>query len=500
MSKKIIIAAALAAMSGAVNATGPYFEPLSESNTATDAVSFNNNPFNLPSNFSQEFVASRTSLAADFTAKGEVYPATFGNWDMLDFGGNNAEYIFIPHEVGDGAGVTRLNRNTGEAVVLLQGIPAHPFDTDPTDGWDHMNDNFGGLDPAKMTPAGTLLTAEEWAGGGRMFELLNPTTATGQLDANWRWLTSIPSVSHEGVQFDKAGNMYFVDENSSGSIYRFEPKNANDLSKGRTSVLVVNGGGVDGAVGHAQWVPITDMDSNPVTTANPFDYTSRGGRAAADEVGGTGYCRPEDLSLTTLASGNEALFFPATCAQIIYSVELIDESNAMVREFVNSNVTPDVLGNNPVGTGGGNASVYGLNNPDNTAADVAGNIFIVEDQNPGDIWMAIDEDKDGVAETVALFASLGKYGSEPTGFKNDPRDPFTWYVNIQHPSTHGNNDALWVIKHDIADECDCQSSRNHGAYVSCVAHVAKDMGISGSIKQALMNVAANSSCGKKEKQ
>ena len=500
MSKKLIAAAALVAMSGSAYAAGSYFEPLSAPNTATDAASFNNNPFNLPPNFSQEFVASRTSLAADFVAKGEVYPATFGNWDMLDFGGSNAEYIFIPHEVGDGAGLTRLNRNTGEAVVLLQGIPAHPFDTDPTDGWDHMNDNFGGLDPAKMTPAGTLLTAEEWAGGGRMFELLNPTTATGQLDANWRWLTSIPSVSHEGVQFDKAGNMYFVDENSSGSIYRFEPKTANDLSKGRTSVLVVNGGGVDGAVGHAQWVPITDMDSNATTTADPFDYTSRGGRAAADEVGGTGYCRPEDLSVTTLASGNEALYFPATCAQIIYSVELIDESNAVVREFVNSNVTPDVLGNNPVGTGGGNASVYGLNNPDNVAADVAGNVFIIEDQNPGDIWMAIDEDKDGVAESVALFASLGKYGSEPTGFKNDPRDPFIWYVHVQHPSTHGNNDALWIIKHDIADECGCQSSKNHGAYVSCVAHAAKDMGISGSIKQALMKVAAKSSCGKKVKQ
>lgn len=239
------------------------------------------------------------------------------------------------------------------------------------------------------------------------------------------------------------------------------------------------------------------MDNNAITAADPFDYTNRGGRAAANEIGGTGYCRPEDMSVVTLASGNEAIVFAATCSRIVYSIELIDQNSAMVREFVNSNETPDALGNNPVGTGGGNASVYGLNNPDNTAADVAGNIFIIEDQNPGDIWMAIDEDKDGVAEYVALFASLGTYGSEPTGFKNDPRDPFTWYVNIQHPSTHGNNDALWVIKHDVADSCGCQSAKNHGAYVSCVAHAAKDMGISGSIKSALMNVAAQSSCGKK---
>lgn len=497
MSKNIIIAAALVAISGAVHATGLYFEPLSESNTATDATSFDNNPFTLPPNYSQEFVASRTSLAADFDDKGKVYPATFGNWDMVDFGGNNAEYIFIPHEVGDGAGLTRLNRDTGEAVVLLQGIPAHAFDTDPTDGWDHMNDNFGALDPAKITPAGTLLTAEEWAGGGRIFELLNPNTATSAINANWRWLTSIPSVSHEGLQFDKAGNLYFVDENSSGSIYRFEPKRPHDLSKGRTSVLIVNGGGVDGAVGHAQWVPITDWDNNALTTADPFDYTDRGGRKAADEVGGTGYCRPEDLSVTTLVSGNEALYFPATCSNIVYSVELIDQTNAVVREFVNSEVTPDALGNSPVGTGNPSDSTYGLDDPDNVAADVAGNVFIIEDENPGDIWMAIDENKDGVAEYVALFASLGKYGSEPTGFKADPRDPFTWYVNIQHPSTHGNNDALWIIKHDIANECGCQSSKNHGAYVSCIAHATKNLGISGLVKDGLMNVAATSDCGKK---
>lgn len=238
------------------------------------------------------------------------------------------------------------------------------------------------------------------------------------------------------------------------------------------------------------------MDNNALTTADPFDYANRGGRAAADEVGGTGYNRPEDLTVVTLASGNQAIIFNATGEDAGYSIELIDESTAMVREFFNSNITPDTLGNHPVGNGGEDDSVYGLNNPDNLATDVAGNVFIIEDQNPGDIWMAVDEDKDGVAEYVALFASLGKYGSEPTGFKNDPRDPFTWYVNIQHPETYGFNDSMWIIKHDIADVCGCQSSRNHGVYVSCVAQAAKDLGITGSIKAALMNVAAKSSCGK----
>ena len=67
---------------------------------------------------------------------------------------------------------------------------------------------------------------------------------------------------------------------------------------------------------------------------------------------------------------------------------------------------------------------YGLSSPDNLASDVAGNVFIIEDQNQGDIWIANDADKDGVAESIAMFASLGDYGSEPTDFKVDPRDPF----------------------------------------------------------------------------
>ena len=493
--RTLSVAITSACLATAVHA-GVYFEPLSAPNLNNDVGSFNNAPFALPENYSLDFVASRESLTADFNDQGETYPATFGNWDMLDFGGDNAEFIYIPHEVGDGAGVTRLNRDTGEAVVLLEGIPGSDFDLDPSNGWDHLNDNFGGLDPAVLTPAGTLITAEEWAGGGRLFELANPLTATSPANADWRWLSNFPSVSHEGIQFDSSGNMYFVDENSSGSIYKFVPTTAGDLSHGQTFVMVVDGGNVDGALGQANWVALTDENNEALTDADPFDFYNRGGRAAADELGATGYCRPEDLTVGTLANGNEVISFAATCSNIVYSIELTTDSTATVREYFNSDVTPDAIGNNPVGSGDSD-SEYGLDDPDNLATDAAGNIFIIEDENPGDIWQAVDEDKDGVAERVALFASLGQYGSEPTGFKADPRDPFTWYVNIQHPSGQGNNDALWVIKHNIADSCDCQAAGNHGRYVSCVAKSAKEMGIRGSIKSALMDLAANSSCGHK---
>ena len=69
-----------------------------------------------------------------------------------------------------------------------------------------------------MTPTGSLPTAEEWASGGRIFEQLNPETVTSPADAEWQWLSNIPAVSHEDVKFDRAANIHFVDENSSGFL------------------------------------------------------------------------------------------------------------------------------------------------------------------------------------------------------------------------------------------------------------------------------------------
>ncbi len=505
MKKAILVSAVLAASAGVQ--AGPYFEPLTEPNTNTDATSFHTAPFTIPANWNQEFVASRESLSAQFDARGEEYPYTFANWDMLDFGGEDNEFVFIPHEVDGGAGITRLNRDTGEAIVLLEGNYAGFVDTNPEDGWDHTNDDFTGLDPAVFTPTGTLLTGEEWGyGAGRLFELANPTTATGTADALWRWLSNIPSVSHEGIQFDGDGNLYFIDEYNSGSIYRMIPSVPGDLSAGEVQVLVVDAFDGDPAAnydasasprtGSATWVTMVAADGTVMTAQDPYDFTNRGGRYAADELNGTPYGRPEDLTVGVMASGNEAVYFATTSENIIYSIELTGGNSAVVGEYVNSEVTPDLIGNNPVGTGNPSDSTYGLDDPDNLATDTVGNIFMIEDENPGDVFMAVDEDKDGVAESVSLFASLGKYGSEPTGFKNDPRDPFTFFVNIQHPTAHQHNDSLWMIKHDVADECGCDDAPNHGQYVSCVAKSTKEMGIGGEIRQAMMEVAATSSCGK----
>jgi secreted PhoX family phosphatase len=232
------------------------------------------------------------------------------------------------------------------------------------------------------------------------------------------------------------------------------PNVAGDLTSGKVEVMKVDnfagnasagGTGQAGRTGAGQWAEIVDASGNVLTTADPFDFTTRGGRAAADEVGATPFGRPEDLEITTLANGKEAIFMATTSEDIVWSIELDADGNegVYVSEFFNSISTPSSLFS-PVGSGAID-SVYGLDDPDNLAIEIGPNgeiqLFIVEDEDPSDIWVATDADGDGVAEMVDLFASLGPFGSEASGFIIDPRGGYL--VNIQHPGS--GNDALWSI-------------------------------------------------------
>ena len=443
---KTIAALIIATAPAVANAIDPFI-PLT-----APATSFNTNeatnPFLLPTGWIATKVTDRTTLSSQ-----AGFLSTFGSWDMMDIGGANNEFIYIPMEVGRGAGVVRYDRDTGLSTTLLGGNNTGVFSSTPG-SWDPLNDDFGAIDPAVITPANTLVVAEEWTGNGRMFEISNQETATGVADSSVSWLSNIPSVSHEGIKFDTLGRMYFIDENSSGSLYRMTPNDVGDLTSGKVEVMGVDGftgnaaasgTGQAGRTGAGEWIEIVDAGGNALTTADPFDFTSRGGRTAADEVGATPFGRPEDLEIATLANGNEAIFMATTDENIVWSVELDADGNegVNVTEFVNSLTTPSSQ-SSPVGTGASDA-VYGMDDVDNLAFEIGPNgelqLFVVEDENPSDIWVATDADGDGVADIIDLFASLGVPGSEATGFIVDPRGGYL--VNVQHPSSA--NDALWSI-------------------------------------------------------
>lgn len=432
-----LIAASLALL-GATQATHAAPFPLPASAPIT-TVGENTAPFLLSDGLTQSLITNRTIL----TAKG--LPTTFGLWDMSAFD-KNSKYVFIPSEVATGAGVFRYTLKTGKFKTLLLGDNTGIRTADPA-LFNPLVGDYGRLDPATTTPWKTLLVGEE-NGGGRLFEIRNPNS-NGQIIVNW--VSSIPGVAHEGLRFDKDGNLYFIDEDNSGSIYKFVPSKKKSLKTGQTFVLKVTGftGAANevwnsatntGTVrtGAAIWVPMTNKNGVPLTVANPFVYvTAAGGRIAADELVGTPFGRPEDMTFKTLANGNEAFIFSATSENTLYKVELTGANTATVGVFMDRNTTD-------LATGLAVGSAYA--SPDNVATGADGTIYALEDLEPngGDIWKAIDADNDGVAESMGRWASLGVTGSEPTGLEQDPNDPKRFIVNVQHPAS--GNDALWEIR------------------------------------------------------
>ena len=140
-------------------------------------------------------------------------------------GPHKGRFLFTVFETGQ-SGVQRHDLATGETETIWYS---------PAPG-DHV-----AFDASYWTPWGTFITAEEaWCTAprrlhdqpyGRLFELKNPLTApdiragdrASNDGADFVHQNVIPRTSHEGIQFDSAGNMYFIDELNGGSLYKYTP-------------------------------------------------------------------------------------------------------------------------------------------------------------------------------------------------------------------------------------------------------------------------------------
>ncbi|MGK0353592.1 MAG: hypothetical protein ACJAYX_004287 [Planctomycetota bacterium] len=420
-------------------AVAQYAYPLPVSagdTTATEGTA----PFLLPARCVQTKIADRWGLMVS-----QGLPSHLNVWDMVAMGANS-RFVFVPSE-NDPGGLFRLDTVTGNATVLLAGNGLGRT-SDPAN-WSPTNDNFARLDPATLTTWGSILTAEE-EHGGRVFEVMNPYSS-GPFQTHWH--SRIPSVRHEGLRFDSEGTLYFIDESSSGSIYKFVPVTPGDLSAGQSFVLSVDAYAADAnanadqvwnsasnaqttRLGAATWVPLTDAVGNALTVADPFAYvTVSGGSAAADEVLATPYGKPEDVTMGVLANGNQCLFVAISAEHAVLSVELLTATSAVVRHLVDR-TTQDLA------TGLAVAADFSW--PDNLAMDAFGSVYVVEDYLPGDVFKVVDADGDGVAEAVGRLLSCGVAGSEPSGLSFDPNDPYRMILTVMHPGS--GNDALWSIQ------------------------------------------------------
>ncbi len=395
---------------------------------------------------------------ADRTAQLAANKPNSGNWDMNtvnESGQDKGRFLFTVFESGQ-SGVQRHDLQTGATDTIWQS---------PT-RLGHV-----AFDPSFWTPWGTLVTAEEsWCEApagcttnryGRFFEFKNPTTApaitnpvsaASNAGADFVHQNIIPRVSHEGVQFDKAGNMYVIDELNGGNIYKYTSKaemskvkngRADYFAAGQTSVLRVGDGNTPNAVGAYSWVPITDADGKALpgalTITDPNGVKSVDGRNTTNLAAfkGTDYQRPEDMQLQT-SKGGEYLYFAATTTNDVFRLDLGAGSISRWAD----RLTKDLATGIAVGTA--------LTSPDNLAIDHDGNIYIIEDRNGGvddDIWFAKDVNGDGdladEGEGLGRWASNGTPGSEFTGLYFDPSNKRRAWVNIQHPAS-GNDRTIEI--------------------------------------------------------
>ena len=379
-----------------------------------------------------------------------------GSWDMItlnETGPHKGRYLFTVFESGQ-AGVQRQDLLTGQTDTIWQSLSPG----------SHV-----AFDACFWTPWGTLITAEEsWetaAGGstspyGRLFELknplqapgiLNPLSAVSNLNADFTHQNVIPRTSHEGIQFDNDGNMYFIDELNGGNIYKYTSaaslgdvrRGADYFAAGQTFVLRVGDGSTPNATGGYVWVPFTDAQGaalpGALTITDVRGITSVDARNTTNlpQFKGTDYQRPEDLQIHQIR-GREYLYVATTTTNEVYRLDLQKQT---ISVFANRN-TLDLATGLPVGAA--------LSSPDNLALDHDGNLYVVEDRAGGaddDIWFAYDRNRDGdlndPGEGLARWASNGTLGSEFTGLYFDPRKNGRAWVNIQHPES-GNDRTIEI--------------------------------------------------------
>jgi secreted PhoX family phosphatase len=347
------------------------------------------------------------------------------------------------------------------------GVQRHDLATGATETIWHspVLDGHVSFDPSYWTPWGTFITGEEeWEtapGGstlpyGRLFELRNPIdapaiyeplTAASNSGADFVHQNVVPRTSHEGIQFDKAGNMYFIDELNGGNLYMYVPAakmanvksgKADYFAAGQTFVLRVGDGNTPNATGPYAWVPFTDASGaalpGAITITDTNGVTSVDARNTTDlpAFKGTDYQRPEDMQIQTV-KGREYLYVATTSTHEVYRLDLRKSTIAVFAD----RTTIDLATGAPVGTA--------LASPDNLAMDNDGNLYIIEDRAGGvddDIWFARDLNGDGdlkdPGEGLARWASNGTLGSEFTGLYFDPTNKRRAWVNIQHPASEND--------------------------------------------------------------
>jgi hypothetical protein len=386
-------------------------------------------PWIIPEGYSQSIIADESDL--------NIYVGN--DWNDMNTVNETQKhagrYLYRTHEVRGGAmgsdgNSLRIDGHSGGAVSVVDLRTGEAKEMAGRDDWE-------ALDGIVWTPWHTLLFAEETitslrpdpqapqATSGLVYEMKlkagDPTTME-----TVTVLPKLGSLAHEGLEIDEEGNVYVIDEDKKGSIYKFVPTTYGDLSDGQLYALKVDAG----KTGAAQWLAL-DMDQVQISA-----------RVAAATVGATQFCRPEDLERIT-----ETLYVALTCEDVDNAANTSGRGAVLA---VSLDETPSVkyvvaAGKNaPIENQATNAT--GFAKVDNLATSPDGKLWMVEDNDFSDIWVydpaSKDANNDGYQDGVHLFASLKDKSAEGTGIYFG-KDPHTLFVNVQHSGT-GNDKTMAI--------------------------------------------------------
>ena len=398
-------------------------------------------PFLLPEGYQQRIVSSERDL--------NIYVGS----DLLDMntvnetGKHAGRYLYRTHEVRGGAfgsngNALRIDGGSGGSLSVVDLKTGMARELISRADWE-------ALDGIVWTPWHSILFTEEIgtpkrpdpdapnATSGLVYELQlrrdDPSTVV-RVDVR----PMLGVLAHEGIEVDPQGNVYVIDENRTGAIYKFVPDHYGDLSSGQLYVLKVMN---NAKTGEAEWVAL-DMGQAQISA-----------RVTARAKGATEYCRPEDIERI-----GETLYVALTCEDVndpantdgpgaILAVNMGWKPAARYVVAPGKNVPVEVK---PYVDADGHAvpGVTGFTHPDNLASGPDGTLWIVEDNEWSDIWVfdprSADANGDGYRDGMHLFASLKDKSAEGSGIYFGT-DPHTLFVNVQHSGT-GNDKTMAITK------------------------------------------------------
>jgi len=380
---------------------GPFqFEPLPASAPCTPGGN-PTQPFLLPDGYAQNIIASQPQ-----------FPDVPDMNTLNENGPQAGRFLYRTHEVGSNGAISVTDLLTGATNILAQRA------------------EWGRLDGIVWTPWGSLLIAEERA-GGLVYEI-DPLTG----DAVAR--PAIGRKSHEGMRFDPQGSLYTISESNPGYIFKFAPDIPGDLSSGQTYALKIITSTGD-RTGEAEWVELSQAQVE--TNAD----------SAAAAVGATGYNRPEDVEVATSTGSNRGgantLYVAVTGPgdNRILGIDLREPKGGKNHE------TAFVYDYVKVGLNAPTDFEW----PDNLALDKNGNLYIAEDPATAtttgrgdDLWVAVapsGSDNHESASAVVKFASLTDCNAEPTGIYFDLSGT-TLFVHAQHRGGDGLDKAVAITR------------------------------------------------------